>query len=54
MVQLEFNMPSSFYEPEERYGFQITREKKELWAVELDLLYKFISICKKIRLKVVG
>ena len=51
MVQLEFNMPSSFYEPEERYGFQITREKKELWAVELDLLHKFISICKKYGLK---
>ena len=51
MVSTELQIPENFFKPEERSGFQVTRERKELWAIELDLLYKFDEVCKKYGLK---
>lgn len=50
MVELKINLPDSFYEPEERSGYQVTPIIKKLWAVELDLLAEFDRICKKHRI----
>ncbi len=40
-------LPESFLNEETRNGFLVTRERKKLWAVLLDLLLQFDSVCKK-------
>lgn len=47
MVDLRLQIPSSFYEEEVRTGFPVTRQRKEVWAVELDLLARFDEVCRK-------
>ena len=51
MVDIKIQLPDSFFEEEERWGFKITRERKELWAIELDLLCEFDRVCKKLELR---
>lgn len=51
MVDLNIELPESFFQEEERDGYLVTRETKELWAVELDLLNEFDRVCKKHNLK---
>ena len=51
MVPLELEIPESFYQPEERSNYLVTAERKQLWAVQLDLLNKFQGICKRHNLK---
>lgn len=36
-----------FYKPEYRNGFFVSSERKKLWAIELDLLKKFVEVCTK-------
>lgn len=48
MVDLKIKLPESFFEEEERCGYVTSREMKELWAVELDLLCEFDRVCKKL------
>lgn len=36
-----------FYSPEYRDGFYVPSERKKIWAIELDLLVKFIAVCNK-------
>lgn len=45
------HLPDNFLEGEERDGYYVSPEMKELWAVELDLLNEFIRVCKKHNLK---
>lgn len=40
-------LPESFFEEEVRCGFSVTKERKKIWAVLLDLLIKFDRVCKK-------
>lgn len=40
-------LPESFFVEEERCGFLVTEKRKKVWAVLLDLLIKFDSVCKK-------
>ena len=51
MVDIKIQLPDSFFEEEERWGFKITKERKQLWAVELDLLCEFDRVCKKLGLR---
>lgn len=44
-------LPESFFQEEEKCGFIITKERKKLWAIELDLLRKVDSICKEYGIK---
>ncbi|MBR1769129.1 MAG: LicD family protein [Bacteroidales bacterium] len=46
MINLKTNIPSDFFNEEERSGFVISRQMKEIWAVELDLLAEFQRVCK--------
>ena len=51
MVNIKLQLPDEFFTEEERWGFKITRERKELWAIELDLLCEFDRVCKKLGLR---
>ncbi len=48
MVKLKHFFPDSFFEEEDRLGFHIDRKRKEIWAVELDMLYELDRVCKKL------
>ena len=51
MVQLNIDLPGGFLEEEERCGYIVKREMKQVWAVELDLLAEFDRVCKKYGIK---
>ncbi len=40
-------LPETFFEEELKCGFLVSKERKKIWAVLLDLLIKFDSVCKK-------
>ena len=40
-------LPESFFEEEVQCEFTVTRERKKIWAVGIDLLVKFDSVCRK-------
>lgn len=44
-------LSNSFFLPEKKCGFLITKERKELWAILLDLFKEFIRVCSKYNLK---
>lgn len=54
MVDLSIEIPQEFLNEEYRCGYKVTREMKEVWAVELDLLAKLQSVCKKYNLTVLA
>ena len=39
-------LPKSFFEEEVRCDFLVTKERKKIWAIELDLYLKFAEVCK--------
>ncbi len=48
MVELQtIHLDEKFFRPERRNGFEVSRDRKEVWAVEMDLLSKFIKVCEK-------
>lgn len=50
MVDLNIELPDGFLEEEVRCDYLVTKEVKELWAIELDLLNQLDIICKKYNL----
>lgn len=52
MVELKYPPPKEFLEPETRDGYFISKEMKEVWAVELDLLQELLRVCQKYNLKI--
>lgn len=44
-------LPASFFEEEVQCDFVITKERKKIWAIELDLLEQFINVCEINKLK---
>ena len=51
MVPLNITLPNGFLDEEVRDGFTVTKQVKELWAIEIDLLFQLDKICKKYNLK---
>lgn len=51
MVDLNINLPDGFLDEEVRCGYTVTRKRKKIWAVELDLLAEFDRVCKKYNIK---
>lgn len=51
MVELNINLPENFLSEEVRCGYMVSSERKKIWAVELDLLWKFDTVCEKNNLK---
>lgn len=47
MVKLKLELPNGFLEEEERNGYLVSQEMKEVWAVELDLLAEFDRVCRQ-------
>lgn len=50
MVDLNISLPDSFFQEEVRDGYLVSVEKKELWAVQLDLLNELDRVCRKYNL----
>ena len=51
MVNLNIDIPAGFLEEETRCGHLVSRQTKELWAIELDLLHELRRVCEKHDLK---
>ena len=51
MVNLKIQLPDGFFNEEVRCEYTVTRQRKEVWAVELDLLREFSRVCNKYNLK---
>ena len=51
MVDLELKFPEGFFDEEVRDGTTVTKKRKEIWAVELDLLNKLQKVCDEHNLK---
>jgi lipopolysaccharide cholinephosphotransferase len=51
MVQTKYTFPESFFKEEDRLGFYIDRKRKELWAIELDMLYELDRVCQKLNVR---
>lgn len=47
MVKLNIELPEGYLNKEERDGYLVTTETKQLWAVLLDILCQIDTICKK-------
>lgn len=47
MVNLKIKLPTNFLEEEVREGFTVSRKRKEIWAIELDLFQELIRVCNK-------
>ena len=48
MVKLfTVDLPEGYLDDEIRDGFHVSRRRKEIWAVELDMFVKLISVCEK-------
>lgn len=46
-LPINIDLPENFLDEEIRCGYTVTKEQKELWAVELDLLVQVQKICEK-------
>lgn len=44
--------PDDFFREEIRCDYTITEKTKKVWAIEIDLLYKLLEVCKKYDIKV--
>ncbi len=51
MVQLTIDLPEQFLDQEVRNEYTVTKERKEIWAVELDLLSQLQRVLDKYNLK---
>lgn len=51
MVDLNIQLPDSFFQEEVRSGYLVSAQKKAVWAVQLDLLNEFDRVCQKHNLK---
>lgn len=54
MINLKTDIPEGFLKEEERCGFVVKHEMKEVWAIELDLFSEFDRVCKKYSLPYVA
>lgn len=52
MVNLKLKIPDEFFREEVRSGFTVTKERKQLWAVGLDLLSELIRVCEKHKINI--
>lgn len=53
-MDLEMNFDNSFFDEEVRCEYTVTQKQKKIWACELDLANKLLSVCSKYNIKVLG
>lgn len=46
-MNIKLDIPTEFFEGEERCGYYVSPEMKKVWAVELDLIAEFARVCDK-------
>lgn len=51
MVNIDISLPEGFLLPENRDGFWVSQTRKELWAIQLDIVAKIKEICGKNNLR---
>ena len=51
MVDLKIELPDGFLEEEVRCDYTVTKDIKEVWAIEIDLLMQLDEVCKKHNIK---
>lgn len=51
MIELNIEVPEEFLKEEVRNGYKVTRQMKEVWAVQLDLMRKLVNVCDKYGLR---
>lgn len=51
MVNLNIKLPDGFLDEEVRCGYTVSKEMKQLWAVELDLAVELQRVCNKYGIK---
>lgn len=51
MLPIKIELPEHFLDEEVRDGIIVTKEKKEVWAVQIDLFCEFKRICDKYNLR---
>jgi lipopolysaccharide cholinephosphotransferase len=51
MVNLKIQIPQDFFKEETICDYLVSKEMKEIWAVELDLLSEFDRVCTKYNIK---
>ncbi|MCD8028217.1 MAG: LicD family protein [Erysipelotrichaceae bacterium] len=54
MIDLNLDISSDFFREEEKCGYLVKSEIKELWAVELDLLNELLKVCIKHDIKIMA
>lgn len=50
-LPIKIELPSSFFEEEERDGYVVSKGMKKIWAVLFDLLSEFIRVCDKYNIR---
>lgn len=53
-LNIKLDIDDSFFEEEVRCDHLVSKEMKEIWAVELDLLNELLTVCKKHNLRIYG
>ncbi|MCI8593561.1 MAG: LicD family protein [Lachnospiraceae bacterium] len=53
-MDLEMKFEDKFFMEETRCGFRISQKQKKIWACEIDLANKLISVCKKHNIRVMA
>lgn len=51
-LPISITLPEHFLEKESRSGYEVSEKLKKIWAVEIDLLCKLLSVCKKHGIKI--
>ncbi len=46
-LPIKINLPDEFFCEEVKWGYTVSQQMKEVWAVELDLLSELLRVCKK-------
>ena len=46
-LPIRIQLPPDFLKEEMICGFRVTEKRKKIWAVELDLVQRFVDVCKK-------
>ncbi|MBO5469805.1 MAG: LicD family protein [Lachnospiraceae bacterium] len=52
MVDLNIDLPKGFLEEEIRWDYTVTKQMKEIWAIQLDLLNELLKVCNKHDIKI--
>lgn len=53
-MAIEMKFSSEYFNEETRCGFRVTQKQKKIWACELDLANKLLSVCKKHNIRVMA